>query len=195
MPERINTPYTSEHFVAFCLAMLGQPYWYGTCVYKCTESLRSKKANQYPSHYADSRTSRYKQDIAAKKVCADCVGLIKGYNWTKGGIGVIESVGTDNTFSSKYGNNTHMTIRTQCNARDLRQRVNRTPGTALIPGIGKHAVGRLVRAVVAAILAGNRVVGTNGFDSTRTATRPVVTLDQAYTVSADLLCGNVLLVA
>ena len=105
MPERINTPYTSEHFVAFCLAMLGQPYWYGTCVYKCTESLRSKKANQYPSHYADSRTSRYKQDIAAKKVCADCVGLIKGYNWTSGGASAIEAIGTDNSISSKYGGN------------------------------------------------------------------------------------------
>ena len=82
MSERINTPYTSEHFVAFCLSMLGQPYWYGTVVYKCSETLRSRKANQYPSHYGSSRTARYKQDIANKKVCADCVGLIKGYNWT-----------------------------------------------------------------------------------------------------------------
>ncbi len=105
MSERIHTPYTSEHFVAFCLAMLGQPYWYGSCVNKCTESLRSRKAKQYPSHYKDSRTSQYKDDIAKKKVCADCVGLIKGYNWTSGGAGVIESIGTDNKFSSKYGGN------------------------------------------------------------------------------------------
>ena len=83
MSERINTPYTSEHFVAFCLSMLGQPYWYGTVVYKCSESLRSRKAKQYPSHYKDSRTARYKQDIANNKVCADCVGLIKGYNWVR----------------------------------------------------------------------------------------------------------------
>ena len=27
MSDRINTPYTSDHFVAFCLSMLGQPYW------------------------------------------------------------------------------------------------------------------------------------------------------------------------
>ena len=85
--------------------MLGQPYWYGTVVYKCTESLRSRKAKQYPSHYKDSRTVRYKQDIANKKVCADCVGLIKGYNWTSGGVGVREAIGTDKTFSSKYGAN------------------------------------------------------------------------------------------
>ncbi len=32
MSDRINTPFTNEHFVAFCLSMLGQPYWYGTVV-------------------------------------------------------------------------------------------------------------------------------------------------------------------
>ncbi len=32
MQDRINTPFTREHFVAFCLSMVGQPYWYGTCV-------------------------------------------------------------------------------------------------------------------------------------------------------------------
>ena len=72
-------------------------------VYKCTENLRAHKAKQYPAHYGYSRTARYRDDIAKKKVCADCVGLIKGYNWTTGGQGVIESIGTDRTFSSKYG--------------------------------------------------------------------------------------------
>ena len=105
MSERINIPYTNEHFVAFCEKMIGQPYWYGSVVYKCTESLRSRKAKQYPSHYKDNRTTRYRDDIAKKKVCADCVGLIKGYNWTHGGAGVIESIGTDKTFTSKYGGN------------------------------------------------------------------------------------------
>ena len=105
MSDRINTPFTNEHFVAFCKSMIGQPYWYGCVVYKCSESLRSRKAKQYPTHYKDSRTSRYKQDIANKKVCADCVGLIKGYHWTNGGVGVLESIGTDKTFTSKYGGN------------------------------------------------------------------------------------------
>ena len=99
----INIPFTNEHFVAFCEKMLGQPYWYGAVVYKCTESLRARKAKQYPAHYGSSRTARYRDDIAKKKVCADCVGLIKGYQWTNGGQGVIESIGTDKTFSSKYG--------------------------------------------------------------------------------------------
>ncbi len=105
MPDnRLLIPYTSEHFVAFCEQMLNQPYWYGTVVYKCSENLRKRKAKQYPTHYKDNRTNRYKEDIARKKVCADCVGLIKGYQWTYGGVGVIESIGTDKTFTSKYGN-------------------------------------------------------------------------------------------
>ena len=103
MSERINTPFTNEHFVAFCEKMVGQPYWYGSVVYKCSENLRARKAKQYPAHYGSSRTARYRDDIAKKKVCADCVGLIKGYNWTNGGQGVIESIGTDKTFSSRYG--------------------------------------------------------------------------------------------
>lgn len=32
MEQRITTPFTNEHFAAFCLSMVGQPYWYGTCV-------------------------------------------------------------------------------------------------------------------------------------------------------------------
>ena len=103
MSERINIPFTNEHFVAFCEKMLGQPYWYGAVVYKCTENLRARKAKQYPAHYGSSRTARYRDDIAKKKVCADCVGLIKGYQWTNGGQGVIESIGTSKAFSSKYG--------------------------------------------------------------------------------------------
>ena len=105
MSERINTPFTNEHFVAFCEKMIGMPYWYGAVVYKCTENLRARKAKQYPAHYGSSRIARCRDDIAKKKVCADCVGLIKGYQWTNGGQGVIESIGTDKTFSSKYGGN------------------------------------------------------------------------------------------
>lgn len=103
--SRINEPFTNEHFAAFCLKMIGQPYWYGTCLYKCTESLRSRKANQYPSHYGSSRTGRYQQDIEAKKVCSDCIGACKGYAWTGGGLTVLEAIGTDNKITSQYGSN------------------------------------------------------------------------------------------
>jgi len=105
MSDRINTPFTNEHFADWCQKMVGQPYWYGTCVYKATSSLLSRKSNQYPSHYGSSRTSRYKQDIANKAVVSDCIGGCKGYAWTGGGQGVLEAIGTDKSISSKYGSN------------------------------------------------------------------------------------------
>ena len=71
MSDRINTPFTNEHFVAYCLRMVGQPYWYGTCGYKATNSLLTRKSNQYPSHYTSGRKSRYKQDIENRAVVAD----------------------------------------------------------------------------------------------------------------------------
>ena len=105
MADRINTPFTNEHFADWCQKMVGQPYWYGTCVYKATNSLLSRKSNQYPSSYASSRMSRYKQDISNKAVVSDCIGGCKGYAWTNGGQGVLEAIGTDKTITSKYGSN------------------------------------------------------------------------------------------
>lgn len=72
-----STPFTNEHFMAFCEKMLGQPYWYGTCLYKATNRLLSRKTSQYPSSYATSRMARYRQDVAAKKVVAGCFGAAK----------------------------------------------------------------------------------------------------------------------
>ena len=105
MAERSNTPFTNEHFAAYCLKMVGQPYWYGTCGYKATTSLLNRKAQQYPSHYASSRMSRYKQDIRDKKVVCDCIGGAKGYAWTNGGQAMLDAIGTDSTVSNKYGAN------------------------------------------------------------------------------------------
>ena len=48
MSERIDTPLTNEHFAVFCLSMLGQPYWYGTALHKCSESLRASKGAPVP---------------------------------------------------------------------------------------------------------------------------------------------------
>lgn len=103
--NRALIPFTNEHFVAFLREMVGRPYWYGTCIYKCTNSLRSRKAKQYPSHYKDNRTATYNKHIAAKEVCADCIGAAKGYAWTNGGEGVVEAIGNDKSITSKYGSN------------------------------------------------------------------------------------------
>lgn len=77
------TEKTNLGLVDWVYRWLGQAYWYGTCVYSCTKSLLTSKAKQYPSHYGDSRMKQYHADIAATKKCADCVGLIKGYYWTR----------------------------------------------------------------------------------------------------------------
>ena len=108
MSETVNRsliPFTGEHFAAFCLKMVGQPYWFGTCIYKCTNNLLTRKTEQYPSSYGSSRINQYKRDIAAKKIAADCIGGAKGYAWTGGGQGVLESIGTDKTYASVYGGN------------------------------------------------------------------------------------------
>lgn len=59
-------------------------YWYGTCGYRCTESLYKSKKAQYPSEYTAAREADYQKDIQAGKMCADCVGLIKAYFWMSG---------------------------------------------------------------------------------------------------------------
>lgn len=103
MAARIDTPFTSEHFAAWCLKMVGQPYWYGTCGYKCTSSLLKKKRNQYPNNYASKYESRYQQNIKDRKVCSDCIGGCKGYAWTGGGQGILDAIGTDKSISSSCG--------------------------------------------------------------------------------------------
>lgn len=96
---------TNIDFVNFLRKMVGQPYWYGTCVYNCTTSLLRSKSRQYPSHYTSSRMPKYNKAIADKCVCADCVGLGKGFVWTNGGVGVIEAIGTGRPISRKYASN------------------------------------------------------------------------------------------
>lgn len=102
MAERIDTPFTNEHFTAYCLRMVGQPYWFGTCAYKCTASLLKKKRAQYPDYYLTKNESRYQDAIKRKLVASDCIGGVKGYAWTGGGLTVDDAIGTDNGITSKY---------------------------------------------------------------------------------------------
>ncbi|MBO7670735.1 MAG: peptidoglycan-binding protein [Oscillospiraceae bacterium] len=78
--------FTSSQFVDYVKAVHAAAwvYWYGTCGYKCTDSLYKSKAKQYPAHYTEGRESGYLADIRADRMCADCVGLIKSFFW-KGG--------------------------------------------------------------------------------------------------------------
>lgn len=102
----VSEKFTNTHFVEFLKGMVGQRYWYGTCVYKCSQDMLARKTAQYPSHYTSDRKARYNSDIAQNKLCTDCIGLAKGYAWTNGGDGVIESIGQSATkFKNSYASN------------------------------------------------------------------------------------------
>jgi len=77
--------FSAASYVAWLASQVSskRPYWYGTTYVKCTESLLSRKAVQYPDHYKSDRTARYKSDIEAGQMCGDCVGgAIKGAAWS-----------------------------------------------------------------------------------------------------------------
>ena len=105
MSNRIETPFTNEHFAEFVSRMVGQPYWYGTTGNRATDSLLKRKTAQYPSHYPASRTARYKKDILNKAVVCDCIGGCKAYAWSGGGENLLKNLLTGGSYSLKYGAN------------------------------------------------------------------------------------------
>lgn len=94
MTNRVNIPFTNEHFMAFCRRFVGQPFWYGACCQKATPELLAEKSARYPAQYTPDRMARYRQDIAQGAVVADCIGAAKGYAWSGGGGGILRSIGT-----------------------------------------------------------------------------------------------------
>ena len=64
--------------VKYCKAQLGKPYWYGTFGQISSPSLLANKKRQYPKFYTASDFSKQMN----MKV-HDCIGLIKGYMWSK----------------------------------------------------------------------------------------------------------------
>lgn len=97
--------FPSKQLVEFAIAMKGQPYWYGTCGYKCTEDLLRKKTVQYPTHYTYDRMVKYRKDIGDHKVCVDCIGLLKAFFWTNGGEDILKYLRGEGDFVSRYESN------------------------------------------------------------------------------------------
>ena len=98
--------FSNTHFANFCRGMVGQRYWYGTQVQRCTKTLYEKKSKQFPSQYTSDRNEQIKKDILEHKLCSDCVGFIIGYFYTNAGEGVLESIGKEEDyFTYKYGSN------------------------------------------------------------------------------------------
>lgn len=94
--------FTGDHFADFMLGLVGQPYWYGTTINKCTEGLLNQKKKQYPDSYKDVRMAQYRQNIKDMGICSDCIGAFKGYCWTDGGNGVAEAKGNTKAIAYKY---------------------------------------------------------------------------------------------
>ena len=69
---------TNTGLVKYAKAQLGKPYWYGTFGQLGTKALYEQKKKQFPSKY----TWEYTPETAKKKV-HDCIGLLKGYLWSK----------------------------------------------------------------------------------------------------------------
>ena len=102
MSRRIDTPFTGAHFAAWCEKMVGHPYWYGTCGYRATEALLKRKRSRYPKYYPRSMDTKFRRDIAAGEIVADCVGGCKGYAWTGGGEAILAAFGHTGRISQKY---------------------------------------------------------------------------------------------
>lgn len=70
---------TNKGLVAYAIAQLGRPYWYGTFGQTASPALLSAKRRQYPRYYtAQDFPSQYGRRVH------DCVGIIKGYMWSDG---------------------------------------------------------------------------------------------------------------
>ncbi len=102
MSARAETPFTNEHFAAWCEKMVGHGYWYGTCGYRASETLLRRKRSRYPKHYPASMNVKFRRDIDAGEIVADCVGACKGYAWTGGGEAILAALGHTGRISQKY---------------------------------------------------------------------------------------------
>ena len=69
---------TNVGLVAYCIAQLGRPYWYGTFGQLATKVLYENRKKAYPRYYTATDFPRQ----FGQKV-HDCIGLVKGYFWTK----------------------------------------------------------------------------------------------------------------
>ena len=89
---------TNSGLIAYALAQLGKPYWWGTFGQTASSSLYASKRKQYPSYYtASDFPKQYGQRVH------DCIGLIKGYLWSETPTSVPTYVGAqDKSASGMY---------------------------------------------------------------------------------------------
>lgn len=73
---------TNTGLVEYCRAQIGRPYWWGGYGSRSTVDLLAWYRKTYPDQYSYTKTPKYETQLGVK--VHDCVGLIKGYMWSKG---------------------------------------------------------------------------------------------------------------
>ena len=68
---------TAKGLVEYAIAQLGKPYWHGTYGQAASKSLYDYKKYQYPDYYWWDYAGETEVKVH------DCIGLIKGYIWSK----------------------------------------------------------------------------------------------------------------
>lgn len=71
---------TNIGLVEYAKAQLGKPYWYGTYGQKASKWLYDYNKSRLPSYYT---ASDFPKQIAEGQKVHDCIGLVKGYMWSK----------------------------------------------------------------------------------------------------------------
>ena len=99
--------FTNTKFVEYLKQAAKQNvrYWYGTTGYKCTIDLYNRKKAQYPQYYTEERTTRYKKDAADKRICVDCIGLLKSFFWCEDPFNFLASDRADYSVKNHYAAN------------------------------------------------------------------------------------------
>ena len=69
---------TNLGLIEYCKAQLGRPYWYGTFGQQATAYILRYNSKRFPQYYKDND---FESQIGMK--VHDCIGLIKGYFWSK----------------------------------------------------------------------------------------------------------------
>ena len=73
---------TGTNLAAFCLSVVGTPYWFGTFGNKADRALYDYKRKQYPLYYPPKSWTEASFTKDFGKRVTDCAGLIKWFLWS-----------------------------------------------------------------------------------------------------------------
>ena len=150
MPKITNLDLTE--FLIECYESGRVVYWYGTYYNPCTTSLYNNKKAQFPAHYTSVRAAQYRKDIQENKICADCVGLVKGAVWSDCGARVPKYASNDCPDKSSDG------LFSYCKSKGMQNgKISSIPE---VPGLLLHKSGH-----VGVYIGNGYAIEAQGFDT------------------------------